>query len=306
MKHFLFIVLIVFQSKVIKSQIVFCPPGAEWHYLFGGAFSPNNTFNEMILHNADSISGIDTIKQLMHYRFFLQCSPTVRKTLVKQKGDTVFFLNSRTQNTWQILYNFAAQPGQSWQTTVVQSNNVPITFTYTVDSVKTVFMNGFNLRQLKLKAPSGYQGLTVIERIGAMFLFPYDNSGLGFCDGNEFIEPLCYNDASFGTKQFSEKSCNYFTINYVGVLNQQNEVAPIEIYPNPAQSLLSIKSIELLSDNCKIYVTNATGADMKINPPLNTSSTISQIDINELSTGLYFLQLYKSDKLLFTEKFVKE
>jgi hypothetical protein len=149
MKKALLLVFAFFLLNKIQAQTVFCPLGAEWHYLFNFlGFLPGNSINENIKYTGDTLEGSDNVKILTHTRFFLQCSPVVNKTLIKQKGDTVFFKNSRTLNGWQILYNFAALPGQSWTTSVLQNDSSVSTFTYSVDSVKQISVNGFSLKNL--------------------------------------------------------------------------------------------------------------------------------------------------------------
>jgi hypothetical protein len=78
-------------------------------------------------------------------------------------------------------------------------------------------------------------------------------------------------------------------------LQKQNLV---DIYPNPAKNVLN-----LLVDNSitieKITILDFTGKIIK------TSEAIEQIDISNLSSGLYFIQANYEDKVI-TNKFVKE
>ena len=300
MKKLLLLLFVLFSLKP-KAQVVFCPPGAEWHYLFSGSmFFPGNTYNETIKYIGDSISGTDTIKILSHFRFFLQCSPTVSKTLIKQKGDTIFFYNKRTQNSWQILYNFAAPAGQGWQTTVLQSNNTAITFSYTVGSVDYVTVNGFSLRRLILYGLS----TTIIERFGCdQFLFNYSNSGLGFCDGNGFLEFLCYKDNLFGTKQFGDKSCTYYTSNGVGINEEKLNEAHIKVYPNPTKDLLTVES-EKFGTTTSICLYTIKGQKVLNIDEISTAGV--QFNLGKLEKGIYILKVFNNEELMATEKIIKE
>lgn len=76
------------------------------------------------------------------------------------------------------------------------------------------------------------------------------------------------------------------------------------IYPNPAFNMINVKmdkDIEI--QNIEIY--NVTGQKIDIKSFDKTSEFI-QIDISNLSEGLYFLKVYNKDKILGTSKFIKQ
>jgi hypothetical protein len=147
--------LFVFKSSY--AQIVFCPPGASWNYSFVYIPAPNgiyNYVNEQIAYVKDSLIGGEPAKVLTHRFYYEQCYQVgqlqPKETYIKQRGDTVFFRNARTQHTWQILYNFASPPGGSWKTTLLDAYDIPYTTTLTVDSISQEVKNGFNLKKLHL------------------------------------------------------------------------------------------------------------------------------------------------------------
>src|SRR5690606_23110318 len=107
------------------SQVVFCPKGAAWTYLF--ETWPAQMYPSKIIYKNDSVIGQDTVKVLVHTKIYKNqnlCS-YYKYTLLKQKGDTIFFRNDRTDGLWQILYNFATPPGQFWQTLIDDENGNP-------------------------------------------------------------------------------------------------------------------------------------------------------------------------------------
>jgi len=112
-KIYLLLISVAFFNNIF-SQIKFCPPGAEWHYLFNtNNLNPKPHFeNETVKYIGDSINGSDTIKILSHTRFLEGFNYDYSgKTFIKQKGDTIFMRNKYTQNSWQILYNFSVGAG---------------------------------------------------------------------------------------------------------------------------------------------------------------------------------------------------
>ena len=297
---FSFFLIFLLQSK---SQVIFCPVGAEWRYEFSSSiFSPTRK-SYKIQCTGSHIDGTDTIKTLLHTKFYLFCNESPPyTTLIKQRGDTVFFLNSRTQGTWQILYNFAAQAGQGWQTTILQDSQAPITFYYVVDSVKTVQINGFNLRKLYIN--SGYT--TVTERFGSSgFLFDFPNSNGGSCDGDYFQEFLCYSDLSFGTKQFSAKPCDFS--NVVGIPNSNNTKPNFQIYPNPSANKITVH-LEYLpkTERYEFLFIDVLGKKLLPDKTERIENNYFEIDMSPFKTGIYFLQLFQNNKLLINQKVIKE
>ena len=181
-----------------------------------GMFYPNATENASIKYTHDSIIGNDTVKVLKMHRFYIACSAssTVPVTLIRQRGDTVFMKNSRTLNDWQILFNYSAQKGEAWTTSYYAQNKV-YTYSITVDSVSTASENNFQLRRLfvTINVHSGSQTLfnhttSITERYGWGYLFHYYGNHSG-CDGDFFIQTLCYSDAAFGTKYFGGLPCDH-------------------------------------------------------------------------------------------------
>jgi len=302
MKKTLLVILCFVYLNKSNAQVVFCPPGTEWHYLFEGSiFSPGSTHNETIKYIGDSISGTDTIKFLMHSRFYTTCGSLVYKTFLRQKGDTVFFYNPLTQGTWQILYNFGALPGQSWQTSLLKSYTTTITFTFTVQSVSTVTINGLTLRELTITAAHWAAGTTITERIGSnSFLFNFSHRTPGSCDGNVFMGSLCYSDNSFGTIQFTDKSCNYYTSNGVSIIEERTDEGQIRLYPNPAKDLLFV-DVSLPGESEMSFI-DIYGKEVK---KLRIEQK-SRIDVSGLNKGIYFLVISSREQIIYKTKFIKD
>ena len=297
---FVFFLLFLFPSK---SQIVFCPVGAQWSHEFSSSiFSPTRN-SYKINCTGSHIDGTDTIKTLLHSKFYLFCNESATyTTLLKQRGDTILFMNSRTQTTWQVLYNFAAQAGQGWQTTILQDSQTPITFNYMVDSVKTVQVNGFNLRRLYIN--NGYT--TVTERFGSSgFLFDFMNSNGGSCDGDYFQELLCYSDLTFGTKQFTAKPCDFS--NLVGINESTETKLKLQVFPNPSVDKLNIQIENSTgTDKYELLFVDILGKQIRLNKTEPKANNYFEVDISSFKTGIYFLQIFQNDKLLINQKVIKE
>jgi hypothetical protein len=286
-----------------KSQVVFCPPGAEWHHTFTmlGMSPVNGTIqNHKTKYIKDSIIGIDTVKVLQHSRFFKECNFISNPiTLIKQKGDTIFMRNTITQNNWQILYNFAALPGHSWKNSLLNSNSTIRTYTTTIDSINYINVNSLNLKQLYVKyssnSVSNYtftESAIITERFGCnTFLFNYHNETLGFCDYDYLSGFLCYQDSVFGLKQFTNKSCDYNIS--VGLKQNSNETLSFILSPNPANTYLNIEFIDAQKINKAVIVNNLGQIIFEIS--LNQDNKKSTINIDNLPSGSYLIRLIGSD-----------
>ena len=319
MKKLLLIVFIFIQFNQIKSQVVFCPKGAEWRYNFffvaGGNPQFQKTYNEKIYYLKDSVVGSDTYKVLKHNWFYPYCSGEVYYTLIRQVGDTVFMSNTMTQGKWEILYNFNVQPGDSWQTKVLRGYGTPPyeNFTIKVNSISTVTINSMPLKQLFVSYSTGVTpsySATITERFGSnQFLFNYVGLDFGTCDGLLFNRFLCYTDQQFGNIQFGSTACDYGI--YLGVSSLETKAYKVNVYPNPVIDKLRIKFEEDVSRNLKLSISSALGQEVLVKrigseytKGLRESGL--ELDVRELKKGIYFLRVFDNGKLVATEKIIKE
>jgi hypothetical protein len=311
MKKIYILTLLLFSLKNLNAQVVFCPPGAEWTYNFTTYWTMPAVSNEKITYVGDSIAGSDTLKKLLHSKsftygnYFKHCSPT----FIKQKGDTIFFWNSCTQNNWQILYNFAVQPGQAWYNTLLVKNNPAATssFTVAVMFVDTALVNGFVLKELTLQYTRSYSTLMpvteppvkVTERLGcAKFLFNfYANTAT---DQDQVYRNLCYKDNQMGQLQFTPFPCDFS--NPVGMDEYLSTTNHLNIFPNPGSDEIKLES-EFKTGHYNIEFTDLSGRIIKQAVIDNDGS----LNIRDLEEGLYFITAYSSDgDLLGRSKFLKE
>lgn len=307
MNKFIFLFAIVIELN-IKAQIVFCPAGAEWNYNFkataGGAPPPYSfTFVEKIKYARDTLLLNETVKILEHKEFFLECGFLSNAiSLIKQKGDTVFFRNEFTNHQWQILYNFNAQVGQSWFVNFLADPD----YTITVNAVNTVTSNLTNLKQLSVTlfrasnfGNTNEGSITITERFGFDgFLFNFINRTKGYCDNEWFQRFLCYTDDQFGKIQFTNYPCDYVT-ERVGINELRNNGNQFILTPNPFRHELSVESSEQIL-SFKIF--DILGKTIKVD---RLDDKALKIKTENLTPGIYFIQI--ETKLgLQNRKVVKE
>ncbi len=302
MKNLWLIFIGLFLIQKIQAQAVFCPKGAEWHYLFSPilAYSVQPYYNERIKYTKDSIVGADTVKVLRHKWYFNYCNfSSDAYTLIKQKGDTVFMRSPATGNLWQILYNYAATAGQSWTTTICSLYSFSTTLTYTVfvDSVTTTSSNNYVLKKLNVryrKPGSPFAESSVItERIGCTrFMYNYTNPN-SFTDAVGALGCICYQDSAFGLKQYVSYPCD--ATPPVGIYEFSPEKLTIQISPNPTNEFVTIGNSENLGNESALSIYDSNGCELK--RVILKSAEDCRIFIGDLSEGLYFLKLKTRDKL---------
>ena len=105
---------------------------------------------------------------------------------------------------------------------------------------------------------------------------------------------------------FNDDSYSYYYIDDIEVregassLNDLNPSVSLSVYPNPALDKISIKSVRPLS---KITLYDLQGRSMFEKKGL--SNEYFQIDISNVSKGLYFLQVELLNEQLITQKIIK-
>lgn len=309
MKKQILISILFLVVKTTFGQIVFCPPGAKWHFSNkSGADSFPWEKSEAVKYERDTLVDGVSAMVLSHSSFFAENVSPCKLTLIKQVGDTVFLRNQITQNTWQILYNFNATIGQSWYNVLLPTNSAGGTvysFTTTVDSVKVVTVNGINLKRLFVKnynsaAGSVARSAIITERFGAEpFLFYWII--FSHFQINYFSGLLCYEDSNWPLQQFTNKACSYSNI--MGVDESGFVSEKVKISPNPVVDFLNIEW-EYFNEqmNVEVIVLDINGKKVK-------ETRIKQgekIVMSDLSKGIYLLQLRSDNKSIYTGKVLKQ
>jgi hypothetical protein len=226
---------------------------------------------------------------------------------------------SPSGNSFDTLVNFNAAIGNKWRSNTllgicngrgtievtdtgrVQINNLSLkkivarySKTFMIDNTTTYTMTMVD---------------TIIERIGSRvnFIFPmyclndlYTNqTDIPYVYNGEF---KCYQDNNFNLyKKAGVTSCEYD----VSVGELSRNLLPVKIYPNPASGNLTLES-DALSDkgSYNIQVLNVLGQQVS-NEEIKISNRQLKIDIEHLNSGIYYLQLRDKNRLLVSEKIVK-
>lgn len=305
MKKHIYITLFLVITFKLSSQTVFLPNiGTKWHYSFNNFFNGSIT-NHKIEYIKDSIdiANNDTIKVLStDYKFVTHCNFVGKYTLIKHRNDSVWFYNSVSNNAWQLLFVFSALPNQSW-TYQSQSAGYLNTHTVSVNSISTVTINNMSLKTLNVSCKLGpyTYTATICERIGGMgFLFNtgFYNPNIA-CDKDDLNRFLCYEDSTFGLKQFTTYSCDYS----VGLKEVNSGNQKINLYPIPANETINLKLENANNDNYKIEIINALGKLIFEKEILITNDDAT-INIESFPNGVYLLNLKTANSEIISKRFI--
>jgi hypothetical protein len=307
MKKLVFISFLLFCSQ-IKSQ-VWIDQDAEWHFSFWNISSYGHA---VINYTADTIiegNNCQILKATAHrysvdmnWEHFYMGPDPYPTIYTYVSGDTVFYYN---KNKFFVLYNFSAQPGDSWVLDDEIKGNGCNQSVCIVDSVGTIEINGQNLRWISLSSEVGSTfGLSgkVVEKFGS--LYGYTFPIYLHCDTTEvahhdFLSFSCYEDISFPLYNTSTTGNCATSLSIQALKNNSNE---FKLYPNPAGDVLHLLYESEEQKILKVRFTDMTGRlVLSMELPSNTQTTLNTTD---LTGTVYILNLFDGEVIIGQKKLV--
>lgn len=287
------IILLAAIVLLLRSELhsqVWAPDGAVWHYSY------NNFWTEgYVKIEAKGDTLIDGVsckvlsKELFTYNYSLQLYDTLPlgKEYMFVDGDKIFIYR---YNQFFVLYDFSAQPGDSW--------TVPATFNLggcnntgqtLVTATGDTTINGNSLRYIDLSYIEGSDWVIegrVVERIGNItgYMLPEPACVIDIYEGG----PLrCYSDDTFGLYNYNPViPCDYVT-------HVSSEVSrSLHVFPNPIRNHMTVICNE---NNYQAVIYDIRG--ILRYKGIHFSGT-SLIDLQYFEPGVYFLLIYTNKKIL--------
>jgi hypothetical protein len=301
MRPFL-IFLIVFISITLSGQ-EWAPVGAEWYYDKTEAFSGDITFQRIYCDSIVNFNGIDCKKINLDYcacnNYFCD------KLYTYELNDTIFFYN-QDLDTFEILYDFNALQGYSWEIHTKFYESEIDTITVHVDSLDLVEINSVLLKRFyvtysygdnkMLNSDSHKENSIIIECLGDLnYIINITNPLIVACDIN-FIHSLrCYEDPQLGLYSTGLRdSCNY--VYYDSSIDLKQDFDDIKIYPNPVIDHLKLDNTNGIKLSYEII--NTTGITL-----LTGSGT--DINLSAIQDGIYYLRLFTTQNNFKTILIIK-
>lgn len=282
---------------------------AIWHYNWGGVGTGG--FIRIEYTGDTIINGKDCEKLIpIRYEFGLVFPndtavslldiDTLNSEYTYLNADTVFYF---TDNEFHPLYNFGAQPGDTWDLGIDTNVFMCSSSIVHVDSIGVININTQDYRWISVSMlPNSSVGLNgkIVERFGAMesYLFPT----LRNCDSTVVVDFnyynfTCYQDNSFPLYNVTQDDCEYLLD--IGIDEKDYLYHSINIYPNPTDQSL-ILTFEN-NENCDISIYNIWGQLIK---KISTNSRKINIDMSSYNPGTYLIKI-ENNKSTIMKKIIK-
>ncbi|HRD08004.1 MAG TPA: T9SS type A sorting domain-containing protein [Saprospiraceae bacterium] len=293
-------VVIALNGQPPRLAIDFAPVGSHWYYTnIPSFFSSDQDYVEIISIGDTVVQGKNCRHLQKTYRGFQE-----KDEFVYTSGDTVFRLAAN--DTFYVLYNFAAKPGESWRTraSILEDGSEEMELRITVDSVSEEIINGYTLKVLYTSSDNsaisfgGYWGPIgrgrIIERLGGTwYMFPFN---YGFLDGQIRIGLRCYSDDTLGFYDAHiSQSCDEIITS-----TENSYLTSPKIYPNPFAD-------ELTVDLSNGEVANITLSNIHGQLVLQQAfSNTATINTDHLPAGMYFYEISDDQSVVRTGKMIRE
>lgn len=86
---------------------------------------------------------------------------------------------------------------------------------------------------------------------------------------------------------------------------EENYTASVKVYPNPAKSILNISLRNINASNVEIMLINTEGRVILVNEKeITNASFMSEMDVNNLSQGIYYLIIKSADNIIDRQKVI--
>jgi hypothetical protein len=282
------------------------PVGATWHYTERFSFwSPKEIDYIKIESVKDTLIEGITCKKLTK-RHNIGCTDRPDVEFMYSQDDKVYFYDSGF-NTFQILYDFGANTGDSWIIRVKDYLDPDDTdsLVVTVDSTDFKVINGVELKRLFVTYlflnetnPNYSYNATIIESVGDLwYMFNYYPEWAFGCDANFSQGLRCYEDPVIGLYETGiADSCTYVQF-WTGI--EEGSKSPVEIFPNPTSEFIAVKGGPGICSRYRIL--NITGKEILSGTVVN-----NQIGVQNLAKGLYIIELYSTKNIILSrQKFLK-
>ena len=318
MRKILFVLFVLFNSTGAKSQS-WCPIGATWYfnhwniwtgpgyikrtYIGSNAIIDGKPCNQFLIETYGQIGNVS----ITGYFTYLNNDVVYNVPTVGSIKDT--------------LFDFKAKPGDKWRMAPTIKAQCAAGKVTVLDTGSKI-IQGQKLRWLKVNYLSSKVNFidTIYERFGPLGVYSYNwfNVCPAGSDGEYGGSLRCYSDNQIPNfVNDHSTACDYY--NGVGITKNQSVSIEIRIFPNPSTDLITIQfpnsngdyNFKLINALGQIHLESFGHLEQ---PALSlsqgsrkvTDENQAQLNLSNLKTGIYFLQIWENGKLVGTEKIIKQ
>jgi len=269
MKKITLIIILLVSSFIAKSQISMLDSNYVWANFWGCYFDGDDSG-----YSYNSVGG-DTLLNGEIYKKIYSGSSPIGYPSYFLREDSGFVYNQHEE----VYYNFHLQVGDTFsfpQSVMTYAQII-------VDAVTTEFVFGQTRKVIKFD----FLNMEWIEGVGSTTGLLYGN--VWYWDCNQYLN--CFYDGIDTYLGEGFDTCQIYN-GTIGI-NYFSKTSEINIYPNPTKGSINI-GITSLEKKLKINILNALGLIVKQIENLNTTNNI-EINVEDLDSGIYFLQLHFDD-----------
>lgn len=214
---------------------------------------------------------------------------------IRTEGDSVLWWNADTQQFY-LLYDFSAQPGDSWNIDMwPNTDDVGMSVvTVHVDSTGYEIWEGDSLKVWYVSY-SGYEAyweVRYLEKIGSPCFFTP-------VAGN-FDRPICglrcFETPAATDYIFVDYPCDTIINSVFSSSQDPTSSEHIKIYPNPASGRITLEYPFWKGDILQIELLDLTGKRKFYESFHNDDNAV--FDVSNIDNGLYFLRLSHAEQVL--------
>ena len=320
------LLLFTMVASMAKSQISWCPPGATWHYGVNEAsFLGYTKYNGVVeyKYTGDTVINSQLCKKIYGiYKGLYNTISNINTTIpgfgtsYTRLNNNVLYRYNFSSSSFDTVVDFNAKIGDKWRRfDACDATNKTITVTDT----GRVTINNRLLKKIEVSAVISYTPFqsttvttyTMVGKFIELVLNDLYYTGTGmfpaFCDYKDMLDLThptttfrCYSDNTFSLYKSGTSACDDIT----NLPNIKNDNHLIVISPNPANEFLTIRFSQNTNSNnsIELKLIDVYGREVKqISIQQN-----QQIDLSELSKGIYFLQVIEKGRLIAKHKIIKE
>lgn len=298
-KNLLLITFLFFSFFNYTSAQRLLAPGNNWN-LLDIFWTSSRTNNYSI--GSDTIINGTTYQQLLRDGELVEFhNPTTPRFIRETEDGKVYIDNHIYLDTDEILiYDFGLTLMDTFL--LVPSLNTNLENRFVVTAVDTiVLLDGSPRRQLTLELiDSQFNGTLIwIEGVGEKEFGPFYAHAFYVFD--VVSDLLCaYQDEVVQVYQNSDYDSCFVTFTSVEELEINS---PIKIYPNPVKDLLTLDLSETNQTFTEINIFNALGEMVY---QQKVASSITEINTNQLNSGIYFLLLKDNSGTSYSHRLIKQ
>ncbi|MEP7169588.1 MAG: T9SS type A sorting domain-containing protein, partial [Bacteroidota bacterium] len=144
-----------------------------------------------------------------------------------------------------------------------------------------------------------------LGRMGSVSWYESNTNSMYLFGGYQYYIPGSGNSRSELWKYEFDSTCTVYPCGTIGIY-EINNLNQLNIFPNPTNSLITIKFEFSKAQNIQLNIYNVLGEEIYSSKENYSGGEFSrEINLKQFCNGIYFIQLRTADKL-FNKKIVKQ